>query len=231
MSSFNLTEPENLWRISGVEYRDRVGTLELLGYYLDNDVRRKPNEWAGYSAQAMQKNSPHALSCPLFHAGMTALFRNRNGEQQGRIERLRYRIHELVNQRSLLAPSTRVILKPSDLDEVVHDYGTPIQTSARVSLVGLNRILTAEDGPACEALLGTSDVDEVKKVYQWLTNGKVWIFRSDSKSTEIKNEHVVCFGVGSDRFVLNCTGTLFESYSSLGGKFRADKAGAAASIN
>ena len=123
-----------------------------------------------------------------------------------------------------LTTLTRVQYTPTGLDTVIHNYGLPNAVSEKINFVGPDRFIDdKKDRKVCKALLGTDDVAEINRVYQWLNGTNACLWRKNRKPQHQVDRvaRFVAYSVGAD---LGCDGDPDSRNSSLGVRFASDDA-------
>ena len=214
--SGNVLSNQEHWTIP-VNYRNGIYQLDLAKSLLDNGKSRTQQDWAEYRKLAEPKGDFYTGDMPLCHAVFTSLF---NQKDKPESEEARKFIQEQMRARWFMT-LTRVVYQPKGKDKVIHNFGLnkvfgPNQEySLEENIVGKDGAIEKGDSSALTALLGTGDVDEIKAVYNWINQTPTYIWRLNSKPTNL-DERVARFGAISGRALFDCYWDAGYSYPSLG---------------
>ena len=205
----NLTSTQDSWKIEGVEYRDGIYTVNLAKQLLDNGKAKTQNQWTDYRNQS---NSFYTADMPLHHSIFKALYQQRDTtEAKEAREFLEQQFRE-----KWLQTLTRITYTPKGKDKLTHNIGTQEQYEINENIVGENgQIINIKTPKFLEALLGSSNKEEINNIYKWITNKDAYIWRIN-KNPKQNLERVAGFDSDSDWANLDCDRYLGISYASLG---------------
>ncbi len=214
----------DFWRVHGVNYRDRIHTVDLQKTLLDDRNTRTQDEWAEYSRQAKNQGGFYVGDFPLYHSLFTALFKNKNGKGKGIAEQTRsFFQNEFFDK--WLTTLTRITYNAPGGDRIEHNYGMPDKYTIDRQIIGPDEwVKDAINGGVYEAILGTEDTTEIQEVYKWITGEDAYLWRLNSKP-EKDEVRVAGFDADSDRAYLSCRDPQY-SYSALGVREGISAAGA-----
>ena len=174
----NLTSTQDSWKIEGVEYRDGIYTVNLAKQLLDNGNSKTQQEWTNYRNQS---NSFYTADMPLHHSIFKALYQQRDTtEAKEAREFLEQQFRE-----KWLQTLTRITYTPKGKDKlthkkdkVIHNIGTQEQYEINENIVGESgQIINIKTPKFLEALLGSSNKEEINNIYKWITNKDAYIWR------------------------------------------------------
>ncbi len=199
------------WEIQGVEYKNKIHTVNLLKSLLDQGSLKTQEDWAQYSIQAKAKGEFCTGDMPLQHALFTALYYQKDNPE---LEQAREFIKENMRNR-WLTTLTRIVYQPTRKDKIIHNFQMPDQYELKENIVGKDRKIISDDKPSLKALLGTDNINQIKQVYNWINQTPTWIWRLNSKPGSI-DERVAWFSALSDGAGLVCDRRPQGSDASLG---------------
>ena len=207
-----MNSNDNFWTINDVQYRNQIYKVDLLKTLLDEGNSKTQDEWIEYSINAKKNNDFFCADMPLQYAIFKALY---NSPDNGEKEQARQFIQKSMRE-TWLSSLSRIFYSPSGNDKIIHNYKIPNEEYETSNLVvGKDRELEVSDKNVLEALVLTKDVDEVKKVLNWINETPVWIWRLNNKPKNV-DERVARFSAYDVRAVLNCVGSPSYQDSSLG---------------
>ena len=204
----SYTSPsEAFWTIPDVDYRGEMGIYRL---FKKMTPAMKQEQLAELYEQEKQKGNPHPTDAPLIWWGICTSAYTLKNQNPKEAERLRNFLQ--TGFQKYPNTLTRVIYNPSGEDKIIHNYKTSDQYSLNGKVVGpdgwINEI---PDENTLEKLLGTSNIEQINKVSQWINNTDTHIWRLNSKP-KTKNKRVARFVTCVDRFDLFCRGLLLDEY-------------------
>ena len=200
----------DFWRINNVFYRNVNCTIDLAKVLLDNGSSKTQSKWIEYSRQAKAKGDFYVGDMPLYHAVFTALSKTQSKDAEEAKEFIRSQMRS-----KWLMTLTRIKYMPKEKDEAIHNFGMDDEYTLKGVIVGQNGFIESGDSDCLEALLGTGNISEINKVYQWLNGTNVHIWRLNSKPKNI-DERVAGFNAYSGRADHDCDEVPGYSVSSLG---------------
>lgn len=208
---------DKYWSFSGINYRNQIVTIDLLKTPLDKGKLKSQDDWVEYSLKARTRNDFYVGEMPLYHALFRAMFLNKNSSDREKIEEARVLLKEQFNW---LTNLTRIRYTPWGKDIIIHNYKMPDEYKIETDFVGPNELVKDSKTPEVyNALLGSSDIQEIDQVYSWLTRYKIWfrkkpcLFRRNNKPEEVV-ESIANFDSGST-FGLRCY-SVYGGGTSLG---------------
>ena len=202
---------QDYWKVSGVNYKNGIYTVELAKSLLDSGNAKTQDNWAKYTEQAKQNGNFYTGDMPLYHSLFTALFRQKNNRES---EEARTFIQKQMRDKWLMT-LTRIAYQPKGDDLVIHNYGTKDKYEAKSLVVGADRIIKSGDSKALEAILGTGNIQEINSVYNWINQTPAYIWRVNSNPSKV-DERVARFNADADWVNLYCSRDPAGSYPSLG---------------
>jgi len=205
-----VSATDDFWRISNVNYRNGICTVDLAKALLDNGAAKTQDEWSRYR-EAVPQNGFYPGDMPFYHALFTVLFKQKDKPES---EEARAFIQEQMRN-NWLTTLTRIAYQPRGKDKIIHNFGTKDQYEVEENIIGKNQVIEQADSKALEALLGTSDVNKIKQVYNWINQTPVYIWRLNKKPENI-DERVARFVAVSGWVGLDCGGFPQVSGSALG---------------
>jgi hypothetical protein len=218
--SVNINSNQDFWTISGVNYRNGIYDVDLAKSLLNSGKSNNQEDWADYSEIARMSGDFHVGDMPLYHAVFTSLF---NQKDKPESEEARAFIQKQMREKYLMT-LTRIAYQPKGKDKVIHNFGTTQKYELEEKIVGKDRIIESGDNLALTVLLGDSDIDRIKSVYNWINWTDTYIYRLNSKPSSV-DESVAGFVANSDGADLSCYWGPADSGSSLGVRLRPKGAG------
>lgn len=207
-----MNSTDDFWTINNVQYRNQIYNVDLLKTLLDDGSSKTQDEWVEYSINAKKNNDFSCVDMPLQYAIFKALY---NSPDNGEKEQARQFIQKSMRE-TWLSSLSRIFYSPSGNDKIIHNYKI-LNEEYEISklVVGKDRELEVSDKNVLEALVLTNDVDEVKKVLNWINETPVWIWRLNNKPKDV-DERVARFVASDDRAGLSCNWGPSYLGSSLG---------------
>ncbi len=204
------------WVAHGVMYRNDVVDVHVSKVLLDGGSSRSQDGWV----QFYQANGFWRPGCgQLQFALHDALLRNKDCIEQrqkvffdGLVAVLR---DDFDSNKPYKMSITRVGYVATGLDEVIHNYGYLDTFSVRKRIVGPDGCLGAGCEDVVEGLFGTRDMNQVNKVYTWLTGKKARLYRLNSTPTQ-RTERVLVLGCIDDNFNIYANGNVNVSRPARG---------------
>lgn len=213
---FGVVKPQGFYTVKGVwlpyaqAYRDVQVTTDLL-----NDGRP--------GTQSELAKTWWLGSAPLITALLASLYVNKDGAG---VEELR-NLFSGDFRNNLMMTSTSVSYRPSGLDSVAHDAGTPEQRTLEARMTGPDGYLNDKMSEEIQALLGNGNVGEVRAVYSWVTGKESYLVRFNSRPKQNVWRVLVLgdffsgdFGIdaGNINYVRPARGVRVAPQSSIGNK-------------
>lgn len=184
--------------ISNVNHLGEIATYSLFEKLTPAMNLEQTSEY--YEKQKKEGNPIPANSQLIFSIGDSAY--NLRNESPGESEQLRNFLYQSLR----LFPNafTSCLYSPDGKDKIIHNPNTSDKYSIDSKIVGPdNWFSKIPDKNILESLLGTSDVNKINQVFQWInkTNGYLW--RINDKPKE-KNKRVAGFSASDGRLYLDC---------------------------
>ena len=209
-----LEEHAGFWRVRGVEFKDKIYSVDLRKKLLCNGSSKTQDGWAEYSRRAIAHNQFYVGDLPKYTAFFETLFMNRNGECADGIEEIRSFVGNVFSRG--LATLTRIIYKASGKDKAMHNFGLLDQYDVEEDIAGKAALIKKALGtPMYSALFGTEDAAEINLVYKWLTNKKVRLQRISGKP-KTASGRTVRFGKYHGLSIISCNWDLSRKTIALG---------------
>jgi len=205
------------WRISNVLYRGKTLTVDLLGDLLP----KMTQEQAGAYARA-NPDEFVARDLPMYFAILSALEQQRDlPGASAPVEFLRKSMRS-----DWLQTLTAIDYLPEGKRDVVtHGVGTGKPYRQKVDVVGPDRQIMPEDSACLEALVGTGDVETVKRVLTFIHGTPTYLWRVNYKPSEVARR-VAGFNAPYSGFGLDCYRDPRGSSPALGVRRVAPRSGA-----
>jgi len=192
--------------IPKVFYKGKTGTYRL---FEKMTPEMNQEQLAALYEKEKQKGNPYPTDAPLIWAICTSAYilKNENPETSKKLKNLLEN-----NFKRYPNTLTKIIYNPSGKDKIIHNYKTSDQYSLDGKVVGPdNWINKISDKNILEKLLGTSNIEQINEVSQWInrTNSYLWRLKSNSKT---KDERVARFYAYDDGLDLLCDGYHLDEY-------------------
>ncbi|MDP3734760.1 MAG: hypothetical protein Q8R37_06020 [Nanoarchaeota archaeon] len=167
---------------------------------LDNGHNHTQDQWVEWLKSDANEDKWHLASGPLYHASLAALHYNQDHadeEQRNLIKQCR-EMHAQDFKKHWMMTSTRIIYNSHGKDKMIHDYDSPQQKEIELDFVGPDGYITQKSNLEREmnALFGTSDLEEVEKVYSALTDEKPRLWRNNYKP-RVEDQRALVLGVSN----------------------------------
>ena len=218
---FSLEDLTDSYRITGIQYRNGIYTVNLFKELLPCQTQ---DQHAEHRKQVIADNTnePYSLDYPLFNSTATSLFQNKdNSQYKDKIEEVRQFLKQQMLDKWLIT-LTRIQYNPEDQkDKVIHNYNQ--QDSYKIELdsfIGPDGYITDQNVTnviiPLQALLDTKQsLQEINSIYKWLTDRNGYIYRLNSEASKT-TETVAGIYADSDRAWFNCNRHIDNLYASLG---------------
>jgi len=177
---FSIKELDDRYVISPISYHNGIYKVSWSRDLLDGGKAYTQENWMEF---LQENNSKWSLaSGPLYHATIATLFREKDGHYQEEIENLRNMFSEDFKE-DWMTTSTRIEYSRCKLDKVIHDYGFSGQWELDAGIVGADGYVNGSfaDIDCIEAILGTRDLAEAEKAYEWVSGKKPYLWRLNQK--------------------------------------------------
>src|SRR3989344_4016037 len=219
--NFSLEDLTGSYRITGIQYRNGIYTVNLFKELLPRQTQDKHAE---HRKQVIADNTNefYTPSYPEFHSVISTMEQNKdNSQYKDKIEEVRQFLKQQILDRWLMT-LTRIQYNPENQkDKVIHNYNQ--QDSYKIELdsfIGPDGYITDQNVTnviiPLQALLDTKQsLQEINSIYKWLTDGNAYIWRLNSEVSRT-TESVARIVAGSDRVGFDCDGHINLSYASLG---------------
>ena len=215
VSVFSIENLNDRYRISGVSYEGRASVVDISKVFLDKGIANKQIEWIDMTREEEWK----LASGPLYRAVCAALYDNRNhtNEQQRFLVNKVKQMFEKDFKESSMMTSTRIFYNPEGVDTVVHNFGYENEREVSGNIVGENGLINEDCGfgSAIDALLGTSDCEEVKAVYSWISGKNSYFWRLNNKPKK-EAVCVLVLGNSNDWFDINANDVIVSNRRARG---------------
>lgn len=197
------------WKIENVNYRGKIENVRLWKQLIPS---MNYDSLVKYSIQAKSKGEFYSPNIMLNFAIFDALHNSKDSNEK---EEARTFIQESLKKYP--TNLTGFIYNPKNqLDEIIHNYKMPNeQFSYNDNIVGPDREIISADKNVLEKILGTNDIEKIKKVFKWINNTPTWIWRVNSKPTN-KDERVARLYANSGWVVVDCDRIPSDGYPSFG---------------
>lgn len=192
--------------VPGVIYRGETGTY---GIFEQMTAPLNLKQLAELYEREKPRENPHPMDSVLHFATPLAAHRLREESPQ-EAERLRAFLRQGFRQ----YPNTltRVDYSPSGKDRVVHNCGTSDEYVLNGRVVGENNWMKdIPDKSVLELLLGTSDVNQIDEVFQWINRTDGFVWRLNSKLNK-REKRVAGFNAYDNGLDLRCNGNPLGEY-------------------
>ncbi len=189
------------WSIPSVQYRGGIYIVDLAKSLLDGGNKKTQDEWIAYAKEAQPKDEFYTGDMPLQHAIFTATFQL---EESAGKEEIRQFVKKHMFERWLMT-TTRIYYQPqgSTEDIIVHNKGLD-EYQSRENFVFPDEYVKDSTRPSnYKALLDVDNLEEINKVYQWLTEKNAYLWRNNSRTRNVE-ERVARFVAGSGRAWFYC---------------------------
>src|SRR3989344_9606686 len=218
---FSLEDLTDSYRITGIQYRNGIYTVNLFKELLTYQTQ---DQHAEHRKQVIADNTnePYSLDYPLFNSTATSLFQNKdNSQYKDKIEEVRQFLKQQMLDKWLIT-LTRIQYNPEDQkDKVIHNYNQ--QDSYKIELdsfIGPDGYITDQNVTnviiPLQALLDTKQsLQEINSIYKWLTDRNGYIYRLNYEARKT-TETVAGIYADSDRAWFNCNRHIDNLYASLG---------------
>ncbi len=208
--TFQIESLPDRYRIHGVPYRGDLYVVDWSKIFLE--------EGKGFQENAIRLTKNTVWKIPnlqLYHATLSTLYRRREHavqEQKKLVEELRQLFKTDFDNKSVNT-STRLKYVAQGPDTITHDWGYPWARQHPLVPVKHRAWINASSGleEQMEVLLGSRDLAEIEKVYEWVGGWKPYFDKRNPwpQSAEIG----AVFGGYNGEFCTN-------SYTAFGGRSR-----------
>jgi len=191
-------ESEKRFLIPEVSYRGETADYRL---FEEMTTSMNQNTLAEFYETEKAKGNPHPTDMPLIQAICTRAHTLKDENLE-----ISKKLRSFLKNSFRRYPNTltRIIYNTSGKDRIIHNYGTLDEYSLDGKVVGPdNWIDEISDKSVLEKLLGTSNIEQINEVSQWLNGTNTYLWRLNSKP-KTKDERVARFGAGDSTFSLGC---------------------------
>ena len=201
-SDFSLEDLTDSYRVAGINYRNDIYQVDLKKDLLDNGNSKTQDEWIEYTKNAMQNNKFYVGDMPLYYSLFQTLFKNKDNAQfKDNIEEARKFLQKTCKDYWLMTLSRINYNKPGK-DIITHDYGLQDKLEVQEDIIGSDGFISQlNPEKELKAVLGSSDINEINQVYDWISGKNAYIWRINSKP-EQNDERIVGFSSGGAGFRL-----------------------------
>ena len=188
---------ESFWIIPEVVYRGETGTYRLFEKMTPVMIQ---DQLAELYELEKAREMPRPMDSVLHFAIMNASYNLRHTGPDAK--KLRAFLHQ--NLRRWPNTMSRIVHVPSAEDRVIHNYKTSDEYSIDEQVVGPNNcVKDIQNKKVLESLLGTQDVVQIDKVFQWINRTDSFIWRLNSKPKQ-EHKRVVGFSANPTGLNLSC---------------------------
>lgn len=203
MQPVNITPNNNSWLIEDDKYRIQLSKSLIPSGTQEQQIKN-------YLANPGSFNLANYLQ--LFLIGRM-LFNNNTSQKDEILNFLRDSF-----KNNWIQTSSGVLYKPNGKDAIIHDKGMPSEYSLEADFIGPDRYIEQADETALKHLTGLHNLDEIKKISQFLANkDKTYLWRLNSKPEQV-DYRVAGFNAYLGRADLDCFWVPQFSDSGLGVK-------------
>ena len=154
-----------------------------------------------HAKQAIKNDQPYIRDAPFYHSISVSAYRNKdNPNYKDAVEKFRVFLQESISK--WLLTLSRVRYKADGKDLVIHNYGLQDKLEVQQDIVGPDGFIT-QTNPQKElnAVLGSNDINEIDKVYNWITGKNFYLYRVNKAQD---TERVVRFNSSTYGTDLDC---------------------------
>ncbi len=190
---FKVEKIDGGYRISGVQHRKTSGAYDLSAKLLPSKTQE---QHAKHAAKAKPEQY-RAGSAPLYHAIFKTLYKNKDGKYKDVIQEIRVFLKETFENTWVNTLSKTTYNPAGQKDRVLHDAGQKDEYPVDEDITGPEGYITqaqTQASNACKAVLEDNNLQEINKVYKWVTDKDTYLWRLTQKP-ESSEERVVALGV------------------------------------
>ena len=200
---FSIQEDNEFYTIKGIKYEGQIVTINWDKELLDNGESHTQDEWI-----TLTDKLPDIA---VYHATLSALLAHKKGPCAELVQKVKKMFKKDFDDKDYIMTSTRMKYKPKSKDEIIHNYGSQQPRIAKIDFTGPEAWIDDKSGleKQMEALLGTSDLKEIEKVYSWFGD-KPYLWRLNAKPEQTTQGAVVLGRyIGSNGFYIFCNDYIF----------------------
>ena len=219
--NFSLEDLTGSYRITGIQYRNGIYTVNLFKELLPCQTQ---DQHAEHRKQVIANNTNefYTPSYPEFHSVISTLEQNKdNSQYKDQIEEVRQFVKDSAIRHYLMT-LTRIKYNPENQkDIIIHNYKQNDRYEIEInSFIGPDGYITDHNVTnviiPLQALLNTKQsIQEINSIYKWLTNRNAHIWRTNSEASRTTETVAGIYAV-SDRVRFNCDWHIDNSDASLG---------------
>ena len=217
--NFQIESLADRYRLHNVQYNNGVYVVDWSKELLENGATKKQQEWIA-ATQSTEWKIPNMR---LYHATLATLYRHKDHaakEQQKLVKELQQVFKtDFFSGKLYMTTSTRIQYAASGLDNVTHNFGYPFAQKHLLALAGQDGYVDSSSGMEAqmEVLLGSRDLAEIEKMYEWVSGKKPYLWRLE-QALQQDEERAAVLGCnyGINRFNIYCGGDFDNSRPSRG---------------
>jgi len=202
------------YRISGIQHRKTSGAYDLSAKLLPSKTQE---QHAKHAAKA-KPDQYRTGSAPLYHAIFKTLYKNKDGKYKDVIQEIRVFLKKTFENTWVNTLSKTTYNPAGQKDRVLHDVGQK-EYPVDEDITGPEGYITqaqTQASNACKALLDDNNLQEINKVYKWVTDKDTYLWRLTQKP-ESPQDRVVALGVNDyDDFSINADDGINDDGPALG---------------
>ncbi|MDP3734256.1 MAG: hypothetical protein Q8R37_03425 [Nanoarchaeota archaeon] len=208
---FRIESLDNRFRLQNVFYNGWFYTVDQSTKLLDDGDSHTQDRWLEWLNSDENVNKWQLPSGPLYHASVAALHYNQDihdKKQRNLVQQCRA-MHVEDFKKYWMMTSTRIQYNPQGLDTIIDDYGSSQPREIKMNFVGPDKYVRKDSGleQEIDALLGTSDLEEVEQVYNGLTDKNPYLWRLNDKPNEETHRAFVLGGGIGGNFIVSAVGS------------------------
>ena len=202
---FTVSEEADRLVVAPIEYRRELYRVSWSKYLLDNGQSHTQDQW-----RTLLHGGEWSLpDGALYYATLSALYQNRQGSHKEGIKKIQ-RSFRKDFRNDWMMTSTHITYAARGLDTIVHEYKQPGNYTVKARVNGPNEWVTPQSGfeESIDALLGTRNLAQLEKIFQWVSSKKPHLWRLINPPT--KNEQrALVLGVNDyGRFIINANDSI-----------------------
>ncbi len=215
--TFQIESLPDRYRIHDVPYRGSLYVVDWGKELLDKGNKHNQWEWIA-STQSTEWKIP---DLQLYHATLSTLYHHREHavqEQKKLVDEMKNLFKtDFDPAQPFMMTSTRINYAAHWLDEVTHNVGYPSAQQHLLTLVGPDALINASSGleEQMGVLLGSRDLAEIEKVYEWIRGGKPYLRRFYA-APERDTEKMAVLGCVKNIFSISCENSTYHRRLSRG---------------
>ena len=205
--NFQIESLADRYRLHNVQYNNGVYVVDWSKELLENGAAKKQQEWI-VATQSTEWKIP---DLQLYHATLATLYRHKDHaakEQQKLVKEVQQVFQQDFDPaKPYMTTSTKIQYAASGLDKVTHGWGYPSAQKHSLVLVGPDAYVNPSSGleAQMEVLLGSRDVAEIEKVYEWVSGKKPYLWRLGQAPAQDKERAAVLGCNDGNEFSISCS--------------------------